>query len=180
MKFDPYVVFKRFRVCRVHFDRNCFNGDCKKLERNNAIPTLHLGMGNPAKLKTKFMIYEEKIKSLLKGNAINVDDSSLKLINITKEETSTDSVHNIECAVEEDEMHVLKVPDDDDSNDSHNNSNDEKYVMMEVVQQSSVEENESQYTLVESQSPLKSSEDPLEVATFEQKAFIRELLSNHI
>lgn len=44
-KMDAMSVHKRYRVCRCHFDSDCFNGGCRRL-LNTAVPTLYLASGN--------------------------------------------------------------------------------------------------------------------------------------
>lgn len=40
-KLDRMLIHKRHRVCRRHFDTECFNGGCRRL-LNTAIPSLYL------------------------------------------------------------------------------------------------------------------------------------------
>lgn len=37
----PLMIYKQYRICRRHFEANCFNGICKRL-LHTAVPTLHL------------------------------------------------------------------------------------------------------------------------------------------
>lgn len=37
----PILIYRQYRVCRRHFDKDCFNGGCKRL-LNTAVPTLFL------------------------------------------------------------------------------------------------------------------------------------------
>ncbi|GAB0087852.1 Bleomycin hydrolase [Sergentomyia squamirostris] len=40
-KINPSLVYSRYRICRNHFGKECFNGDCKRLMKT-ALPTLNL------------------------------------------------------------------------------------------------------------------------------------------
>lgn len=40
-KLDSVTIQKRYRICRRHFDTECFNGGCRRL-LNTAVPSLFL------------------------------------------------------------------------------------------------------------------------------------------
>lgn len=40
---DPIIVYKQYRMCRLHFAQDCFNGACKRL-LETAVPTLRLNL----------------------------------------------------------------------------------------------------------------------------------------
>lgn len=49
---DGLVVYKQYRICRRHFDVDCFNGDCRRLV-NSAVPTLYLNLDmHKSKIRT--------------------------------------------------------------------------------------------------------------------------------
>lgn len=132
-KFDPTVVFKRFRVCRNHFTKDCFNGECKKL-LPTAVPTLHLGISS--KPKAKFYEYEAKILNLLKKNSVNVDEDTLKL-----------DLDDIYTTVEEDKS--WGATDKDSSISSK-----EEFLLIEVENNSN---NQSQFTIVMPENPIQKA-----------------------
>lgn len=43
-KKPPMQVYKRYRICRRHFDASGMNGGCRRLLKT-AVPTLHLNLG---------------------------------------------------------------------------------------------------------------------------------------
>lgn len=45
----PILVYRQYRVCRRHFDKDCFNGGCKRL-LNTAVPTLYLHSSQKSKI----------------------------------------------------------------------------------------------------------------------------------
>lgn len=114
LKFDARVVFKRFRVCRNHFAKNCFNGDCKKI-LPTAIPTLNLG--NHVKIKSKpFLDYEEKIFNMLKKNSVNVEEDSLRIIDFDDQTSiEQDTPENISAVNNEDEFLLMEVENCDNN-----------------------------------------------------------------
>lgn len=118
LKYDPMVVFKRFRVCRNHFKKDCFNGECKKL-LTSAIPTINIP--DVSKPKSKLFIeYEQKILTMLKRNSINVEAESLQLINLeeaTRQESITVLKHledELETDENEEGILLMEVEDCDD------------------------------------------------------------------
>lgn len=62
---DPMLVYKQYRMCRLHFATDCFNGACKRL-LETAIPTLRLNLetpkakGSPAELRENDLIFHGK------------------------------------------------------------------------------------------------------------------------
>ena len=121
-KKDPITVFKQLRVCRIHFDEKSFNGSCKKL-LNTAIPTLHLTTqtsGKAVHFKTKLMLYEAKMKKILKQNSIDIENESFQLI--------SEASHSPSVKLEEEELSTqdklwLSGIDDEEA---------EEYELMEV------------------------------------------------
>ncbi|CAG9802961.1 unnamed protein product [Chironomus riparius] len=128
-KFDPSVVFKRFRVCRNHFSKNCFNGDCKKLLLN-AVPTLNI---NSRKVNLKsYYYYEEKILQMLKTNSVDIEEDSLKII-------SLDDIQMLSEPIETEKLwNNIEVDKDTADND------ESEFVLMEVEKH----DNQAQYTIV--------------------------------
>lgn len=49
---DPILVYKQYRMCRLHFDNDCFNGACKRL-LETAVPTLRLNLETSNSSKPK-------------------------------------------------------------------------------------------------------------------------------
>lgn len=82
------IVYKQYRVCRLHFSKDCFNGGCKRL-LNSAIPSLNLL--NNQKNAAKFQLYEKKMIKLMRENSsITIGDDTFDLISV--EETSHNSM----------------------------------------------------------------------------------------
>lgn len=133
LKFDPSVVFKRFRVCRNHFSKDCFNGDCKKLLLN-AVPTLNISQ-KKVNLKS-YYDYEEKILRILKNNAVNIEEDSLKIVSLDDIETMSEPVIKVM------ESEKLWNNFEKDTNGPDNDETD--FVLMEVQKH----DNQAQYTIV--------------------------------
>jgi hypothetical protein len=143
-KFDPAVVFKRFRVCRNHFAADCFNGQCKKL-LPTAVPSLHISTGSLDRLKTKYQMYEQKVVALLKNNSVNIEHDALSLISIDNTQQETLILNFPEDT---------KLPSDDKLWNSAEEENDnEEYTLMEVVDDG--QENQS-FTIVKLQENVSS------------------------
>ncbi|KAG5683261.1 hypothetical protein PVAND_012552 [Polypedilum vanderplanki] len=170
-KFDPYVVFKRFRVCRNHFSSDCFNGQCKKL-LPSAVPSLYLNTTNPDRLKTKYQIYEQKVINLLKNNSVNIEVDALKLINIDDSQTET---------------HLIKIPENElklsydeklwNSASGGNEENDnEEFVLMEVVNDN--QENQS-FTIVLPQQDIIPNSPP-KVLNYQKPVAVKTPISNQM
>jgi len=141
LKYDPSVVFKRFRVCRNHFTKQCFNGDCKKLLLN-AVPTLYLSQTTKIK-PSLFHDYESKILQMFKHNSVNIEEVSLKLI-------SLDDIQLLSEPMESEKLWNNIEKDDNTA------TNDEtEFVLMEVQNC----ENQAQYTIVVSDS-AETSKSP--------------------
>lgn len=127
-KFDPNVIFKRFRVCRIHFEKDCFNGECKKL-LHTAVPSIHLANSH-SRSKTKFLEYEGKVLNLLNMNSVNADENSLELITLSEHREHEDTMTS-KYLMNDQEIIDLKNEDD--------------FMLMEVVNE---HENRSEFTIV--------------------------------
>lgn len=84
-KSDPILVYKQLRVCRLHFDKECFNGDCKKLKRT-AIPTIKLG--NISNDLSKSANYDQIMVDNLKTNDVTIGEDVFELITLESTERS--------------------------------------------------------------------------------------------
>lgn len=124
---DPVHVFKQLRVCRSHFDDKSFNGICKKL-LNTAVPSLHL-YKNPVKnsqSKTKLMLYENKLKNILKKNT-DIQAESFQLV------TESYEVPTLKLSEEELMAHdKLWLSDVEVEEIAEEESVEETYELMEV------------------------------------------------
>lgn len=130
LKYDPLVVFKRFRVCRKHFTKQCFNGDCKQLLLN-AVPTLHLNQRTKIK-PSLYQDYKSKLLQMFKNNSINIEEVSLKIINL-------DDIQLISEPMESEKLWNNVKKDDNTA------TNDEtEFILMEVQNG----EDQAQYTIV--------------------------------
>lgn len=84
------IIYKQFRVCRLHFDKDCFNGGCKRL-LNSAVPSLLLA--NSQRNVAKFLVYEKKMLELMRENSsITIGDDTFDLISIVEEESNNDKI----------------------------------------------------------------------------------------
>ncbi|XP_070502268.1 bleomycin hydrolase-like [Chironomus tepperi] len=137
LKFDPSVVFKRFRVCRNHFSKNCFNGDCKKLLLS-AVPTLNISQ---TKVNLKlFCDYEEKILQMLKNNSVDIEDETFKIMSNHDIEAFSKEMRN-QCSEPMETERLWNYIEEDNSTKDNDETD---FVLMEVQKH----DNQAQYTIV--------------------------------
>lgn len=79
----PMIVYKRYRICRRHFDSSSMNGGCRRLLKT-AIPTLHLNLNRV----TTQSAYENEVKNDDGMEIAHVDVDNL--IQIQEELIQTD------------------------------------------------------------------------------------------
>lgn len=90
-KSDPILVYKQLRVCRLHFDNECFNGDCKKLKKT-AVPTLKLG--NNSNNLSKSALYDQLMVDNLKTNDVSIGEDVFELISLESTDRNTGKLMN--------------------------------------------------------------------------------------
>lgn len=90
-------VYKLYRVCRLHFEPNCFNGACKRA-LNTAIPTIQLNLNKNNSFKYNInkpqsidMMEEESFSIIEEDNKINLFVNNLSE-NVNKFGSSNGSV----------------------------------------------------------------------------------------
>lgn len=73
------TIHKRFRICRRHFDLECFNGGCRRL-LNTAVPSLYLSDEEELEIK------QSTSRTII--NEIDLIDQEVPLEDITYESIS--------------------------------------------------------------------------------------------
>lgn len=109
-KIEPMLVFNRYRICRKHFARWCFNGDCKRLMKS-AVPTLFLD-GEKCEEESEDPLHF----SPPKRRKLNTETSTADL----EEDCTGDSVviEKIQGDPEDDEIiSIIPIEEDDKDND---------------------------------------------------------------
>lgn len=91
---DSMTVYKRFRICRLHFDVECFNGACKRL-LNTAVPTLHLN----SNFKTREPTPENEYPTI---EFLNDDGMSCD----TESQTYNDTTYEMLSSEDDDSDHI--------------------------------------------------------------------------
>jgi len=87
LKKDPMAIFRQFRICRKHFDVDCFNGGCRRL-LHTAVPTLYLTTSeNSTKVNNRTVNKNNKIiKPITEKYVIdiNIDESKFLFLLIKR------------------------------------------------------------------------------------------------
>lgn len=102
----PMLVYRQYRVCRRHFDQDCFNGGCKRL-LHTAIPSLFLNSSEKSKIREI-----TRLPPTLTTKPSNISYIE-RLEDEFREEINYDN-NTINC----EEMEVLEYEEDNDSEEN--------------------------------------------------------------
>lgn len=104
----PMLIYRQYRVCRRHFDKECFNGGCKRL-LNTAVPSLYLNSSQKL-----------KIQEIIQLPSLTTKPSNISYIERLedefREEVNYDN-NSINC----EEMEVLEYDEENDLQETEEN-----------------------------------------------------------
>lgn len=114
---DPLLVYKQFRMCRLHFAIDCFNGACKRL-LETAVPTLNLRLNleatkSPKRKDSQLRENEPNTCDKAKDQTIGITPPSLESIEYETEYLENATVLDQRFSSIDSEMKAIDDEDDD-------------------------------------------------------------------
>lgn len=90
---DRMIVFRQSRICRRHFDKDCFNGGVKRLIKT-AVPSLYLSSSNQVQEDNR-IISNDITLGKRKHSKTDMDDENAEVIDAEDDGKVTDnfSIH---------------------------------------------------------------------------------------
>lgn len=119
---SPLQVYKLYRVCRLHFAADSFNGICKRL-LNSAIPTMHLNLSKNNLIRHK--------RNVITNHSIDMvevieEDNKINFLNVNYSDAIVEKCESNGSSNNSDEN-----SDYDDDGDDYTNQKEIEYIFYE-------------------------------------------------